>query len=57
MAKTQHLLKADGCWLAMKGQLNQQELKQLPQKLTVKTHGLPVPFVEGERHMIEIQRV
>lgn len=42
-------------WLAMKGQLHQQELAALDGAYDVETHVLRVPYIEGERHAVIIR--
>ena len=42
----------------MKGQYPTGEMQYLPKGFELKTsHELTVPFVEGERHLLEIGRV
>ena len=55
-ASSKHL--ADhGRLYAMKGQYPTAELHYLPQGFSLKeSHPLDVPFVEGERHLLEISR-
>ena len=51
---SQHL-SAQGMLYAMKGQFPESELHYLPKNYTLKTtHNLDVPFVDGERHLLEI---
>lgn len=46
-----------GTLYAMKGQYPQNEVLYLPKGYVVKeTHKLSVPFVDGERHLLEIAR-
>lgn len=52
--KTSHLRASNGQWLAMKGQLHEDELTDISANFEVKAHELTVPFVEGDRHAIEI---
>jgi 16S rRNA (guanine527-N7)-methyltransferase len=54
-ASSTHLAK-EGCLYAMKGQYPTAELQYLPQGFSLKTsHQLNVPFVDGERHLLEIR--
>ena len=53
-ASSQHLSE-QGTLYAMKGQFPEGEMQYLPKNYTViKTHQLSVPFVDGERHLIEL---
>jgi len=53
-ASSQHLSE-DGILYAMKGQYPEGEMQYLPKEYKVITsHELKVPFVDGERHIIEI---
>jgi len=53
-ASSQHLTEK-GVLYAMKGQYPDGEMQYLPKEYKVITsHELEVPFVEGERHLIEI---
>ena len=53
-ASAQHLSNG-GILYAMKGQFPESELHYLPKNYTLKTtHNLHVPFVDGERHLLEI---
>lgn len=50
-----HLLTDGGCFYAMKGKLDGQELDCLPIQYVVKeTYSLRVPGVEADRHLIKI---
>ncbi len=52
-----HLVSADGQFLALKGQIDEQELKQIPNNFIINTRiALTVPQLEGERHLIHIQK-
>jgi 16S rRNA (guanine527-N7)-methyltransferase len=54
---TAHLCKPTGQFLAMKGQLPEEEIQALPKEFTVSAiHRLHVPGLEAERHLITIQR-
>lgn len=51
------LLAEDGTLYAMKGQFPLQELAYLPKGYVLTSrHELDVPYVEGERHLLEINR-
>jgi 16S rRNA (guanine527-N7)-methyltransferase len=51
------LVSADGQFLALKGQIDEQELKQIPNNFIINTRiALTVPQLEGERHLIHIQK-
>ncbi|WP_087023647.1 16S rRNA (guanine(527)-N(7))-methyltransferase RsmG [Thaumasiovibrio subtropicus] len=46
-----------GRFLALKGQLNQDELSELPEWCQVETvHSLNVPELEGERHLVILKK-
>jgi 16S rRNA (guanine527-N7)-methyltransferase len=48
-------LSDDGILYAMKGQFPESELQNLPKNYILKTtHTLHVPYVDGERHLLEI---
>ena len=52
---TSHLLKHDGCWLAMKGVLPEEEIQNLEQKIYVsKVFPITVPFLQENRHLIQM---
>lgn len=53
-----HLPKKDGgCFLALKGQLPQSEIEQLPEWCSVTDiKALSVPQLEGERHLVILSR-
>tara|TARA_B110000879_G_C10981787_1_gene435689 strand:+ start:7 stop:627 length:621 start_codon:yes stop_codon:yes gene_type:complete len=53
--KTKHLRAENGIWLAMKGQLHDKELSEISSTYDLNSHRLTVPFVDGERHAIEIK--
>jgi len=53
---TRHLLKADGCWLAMKGKLPGDELAVLPADVQSTVVPLSVPGLNEDRHLIEVRR-
>jgi 16S rRNA (guanine527-N7)-methyltransferase len=56
-AQTAPLLDRPGCLLIMKGRYPDQELQHPAlTDLAVAVHPLRVPFLEGERHLIEIRR-
>lgn len=51
-----HLLAPGGRWLAMKGQLPQDELDALPSAFrVVSTPSLPVPGLDAERHLVILE--
>ncbi len=52
-----HLPKQnDGIFLALKGQLSQDEVAQLPETIEViEVKALQVPELEGERHLVSLQ--
>ena len=53
-SSSQHL-SAQGTLYAMKGQFPNTELNYLPKNYILKsTHTLNVPFLDGERHLLEI---
>lgn len=55
---TRGLLKPGGRWLAMKGQLPESELKDLPTGVVVEhIHRLVVPGLDAERHLIVLKVV
>ena len=50
-----HLLAADGCFLAMKGQFPQDELDALPADIRLEnSQALEVPGVDGQRHLLRL---
>lgn len=50
---TRHLLAAGGRWLAMKGQLPEEEIRALPEDIVVlEILQLQVPGLTGERHLV-----
>ena len=54
---TRHLLAPDGVWLAMKGVWPHDEISRLPADVRVEAvHALPVPGVDGERHLVVMRR-
>lgn len=53
---TRHLLATGGRWLAMKGRLPDEELRQLPPGIrVVRTVALRVPLLHEARHLIVLQ--
>ncbi len=51
------LLARPGCLLLMKGRMPEDEMEDLtPCPDTLRIHRLTVPFVVGERHLIEVRR-
>lgn len=52
-----HLPKNDGEFLALKGQLHQDEINQIPTQFTlVQSIPLLIPSMTGDRHLIKIKR-
>ena len=50
-----HLVDQDGQFLALKGQIEEQELKQIPNDFIIKdTDELKVPNLEGTRHLVTV---
>ena len=53
-----HLLAKDGRFFALKGQLDQEELVQLPEFVKAEqSHPLLVPELEGERHLVILEKI
>lgn len=52
---TEHLLAEGGCFFAMKGVYNQEEIDTLPADCCVTSQDLFVPDEEGERHLVIIE--
>jgi 16S rRNA (guanine527-N7)-methyltransferase len=53
----QHLVNSSGNFMALKGQLSEQEINELPAEFILKeVIKLSVPGVEGDRHLIKIQK-
>ena len=55
LSGSRHLLAGDGQWLAMKGQLPEQEIAGLAPAYEVSWESLSVPGESGSRHVIIIQ--
>ena len=54
--KCKHLIAKEGVFLALKGQLNQDELDQIPKQFTlVQSITLLVPSLTGDRHLVKIK--
>lgn len=54
---TEQLLADDGCWLAMKGHVPEDEIAALPATAVLeKTPALRVPFAADARHLIVLRR-
>lgn len=54
---SQHLADEEGRLYAMKGQFPTAEMQYLPKDFLLhKTHKLDVPFVDGERHLLEFAK-
>lgn len=52
-----HALAPAGVWLAMKGQIEADELAQVPAAFRVEAvHALDVPGLDAQRHLVEIRR-
>lgn len=52
-----HALAPEGAWLALKGQIEPDELAQVPAGFRVAAvHALDVPGLEAQRHIVEIRR-
>jgi len=54
---TRHLLKAGGCWLAMKGRLPADELAALPSDVRASVVPLSVPGLDEQRHLIGMRTI
>ena len=53
----QHLVDSSGLFLALKGQLPEEEISQLPAEYSVvDIIKLQVPGLEGDRHLVKIQK-
>ena len=53
---TQHLLRDNGSFLAMKGHISESELSQLPKQYKViNKHKVIVPMLNKNRHILEIK--
>lgn len=53
---TRHLLREDGCWLAMKGKVPEDEIKDLSDDIEVKEIiPLTVPGEDLERHLVVLR--
>ncbi|MFT4653734.1 MAG: 16S rRNA (guanine527-N7)-methyltransferase [Kangiellaceae bacterium] len=51
-----HLIDKEGVFLALKGQLHQQELNEIPKQFTlVQSIPLLIPSLAGDRHLVEIK--
>jgi 16S rRNA (guanine527-N7)-methyltransferase len=51
-----HLSDKEGVFLALKGQLHQQELNEIPKQFTlVQSIPLLIPSLAGDRHLVEIK--
>jgi 16S rRNA (guanine527-N7)-methyltransferase len=51
-----HLLASDGIWLALKGQLDKDEIAAVPAGFCItETHPLSVPGLDAERHVLIIR--
>jgi 16S rRNA (guanine527-N7)-methyltransferase len=55
---TENLCAKDGCFLAMKALISDQEISQLPEGYAlIASHVLELPNREDTRHLLEIRRV
>ncbi|MDH5433531.1 MAG: 16S rRNA (guanine(527)-N(7))-methyltransferase RsmG [Gammaproteobacteria bacterium] len=55
---TRHLLKPDGCWLAMKARYSQQEQDQLPEWVRQEAiYPLDIPGVSTERKLVKLTKI
>ena len=55
---TENLCAKDGCFLAMKALISDQEISQLPEGYAlIASHVLELPKREDTRHLLEIRRV
>ena len=55
---SRHLLSPGGRWIAMKGRLPEQELRELPADVTAsRTAELHVPLLSEARHLVVLQPV
>jgi 16S rRNA (guanine527-N7)-methyltransferase len=53
---SRHLLAPGGRWIAMKGQLPEQELRELPSDVTAsRTAALRIPLLSEARHLVELR--
>lgn len=53
----EHLVDEDGEFLALKGQLRQDEINQIPAKFTlVQSIPLLIPSLVGDRHLVKIKK-
>jgi 16S rRNA (guanine527-N7)-methyltransferase len=58
VAGSQHLLQQHGKFLAMKGQIPQEEIAALPEKFSVAAiHPLNIPGARISRHVIDIRKM
>ena len=55
VAWTRHLLRPEGCWLAMKGKMPEQEIAELPADVRKNVISLSVPGLNEQRHLIEMR--
>jgi 16S rRNA (guanine527-N7)-methyltransferase len=52
LALTQHLLKKEGQFLAMKGKYPQEEIRNIPEGFFIRTFPLMIEGLHSERHLI-----
>ena len=61
MTGTDHLLKPQGQWLAMKGIHPEHELEELkavrPDIVMTSSHSLQVAGCDGQRHLVILERM
>lgn len=54
----EHLVAEDGYFLALKGQLHQEEVNQIDTRFSVgNTIQLFIPSLEGDRHLVKIKKI
>lgn len=57
LSATGHLVRPGGEWLAMKGRLDETELRAVPPHFVrTQTHPLRIPGLDAERHLLIFQR-
>lgn len=54
---TETLVCDDGYWLAMKGKIPEEEIKDIPPGIRLEScHELKIPFLEGKRHLVVLKK-
>lgn len=53
---TEHLMAPNGCWVLMKGQVEEEEWGSIQGAYTVRTKGVEVPYLGAVRHLVLITR-